>query len=138
MNHLFLTFALVLFLLAQFSCCRKPDNVPQNTLNAPQKNSTSFDQSWTKVLKITDSFKPGISTRGSIEKYFDHDGGLSFAGKNHIRYCFMECRCIKIDAVFRHVDPNTRVRRIDPNTLNGPDDIVLSVSKPYKEDPSYD
>ena len=109
-----------------------------NSVGAEQKHFTSFDQSWTKALAITASLKPGISTRGVIQKYFDYDGGFRVGVKNGITYCFMECRCIKIDVVFRHVDPNTLVRRIDPNTLNGPDDIVLSVSKPYKEDPYYD
>lgn len=80
------------------------------------------------VLKRMQTVKPGM-TRGDLLKVFTTEGGLSTGLQR--TYVSRDCPMFKLDVQFEAVgrpghDADGRVTLIE-----GPDDIILSISTPY-------
>jgi hypothetical protein len=78
------------------------------------------------VVRVVSSIKPG-TTRQSLSRSFEEDGGLQFRSQG--RYVYKHCALIKVDIEFSVVDDGPDF---------SPDDKMVKVSRPYLEHPSSD
>lgn len=85
-----------------------------------------------QALDDSSHIKTGM-TRAQVEKNFRHDGGLQFFSQSSsaTRYVYLKCSFIKIDVKFK-------AAVVKEAGFSSPDDILVSVSKPYLEYPFTD
>jgi hypothetical protein len=85
-----------------------------------------------EALNDSSHIKAGM-TRAEVEKSFRADGGLQFFSKSGstTRYVYRKCELIKIDVKFE-------AAVVSQTGSWSPNDIVVSVSKPYLEYPFSD
>ncbi len=87
----------------------------------------TFAEAVANVLNLVQQIRPG-DLRKSLDLSWQEDGGIQVPSP--MRYLLRTCKTIKIDVKFRQVDVT--------RAFGTPDDIIVSVSKPYLEYPAYD
>jgi hypothetical protein len=85
-----------------------------------------------EALDDPSHIKPGM-TRADVKKSFTPDGGFQFFSKSGstTRYLYLKCSFIKIDVKFQNAAASKR-------GSSSPNDVVVSISKPYLEYPFTD
>jgi hypothetical protein len=73
-------------------------------------------------LRTMETIKPGM-TRTDLLKVFTTEGGLS--NRIHRTYVFRDCPYIKVDVEFKPVGQEKEV------LLEGPADVIITISRPY-------
>ena len=95
---------------------------------APAQDSCAIIR---QAIDDTLQIKPGM-TRADVEKKYQLDGGLQPLNlPSTTRYLYLKCSLIKIDVEFK-AGADSKRGSLSPN------DIVVSVSKPYLEYPFTD
>jgi hypothetical protein len=94
-----------------------------------QEQSCQTHIDWVaEVLKRMETIKPGM-TRQTLLTVFTTEGGLSTG----LRRTFVsrDCPCFKVDAEFRAVGRPDRDSDDRVTLVEGEEDVILNVSRPY-------